>query len=319
VTCLRVSREISIRQCRTCVRATLTKDTIASHSDFRLGPERAHHTAASNVHTPVIIACREQVQFVKAQRVTKPLLKYAFNRFSQFGEDGIIEELCRRLGIKNGWFVEFGAWDGKHLSNTHNLVRHHGWQGVYIEGDPAKYESLLLTQKEFPGRLHTLCAMVGCEGEHSLDNLLARTPLPAEFDLLSVDIDSYDWQVWKSLTHYRPKIVVIESNGILPPGVLQVHNPPHSFSTSFSSLVELGRAKGYQLVCHTGNCLFVRNELVGALRLDPLHLEHPEKLFHYNRYLKEKLLARARKILPRRAMNWVFDASYKIKRLRSKR
>jgi hypothetical protein len=84
--------------------------------------------------------------------------KYRYNRYSQNGEDGVIEEICQRLGITTGWFVEFGAWDGKHLSNTYNLVAHHGWLGVYIEADPDRYQSLLLTKAAFPGKLHTICA-----------------------------------------------------------------------------------------------------------------------------------------------------------------
>src|ERR1035438_6813941 len=102
------------------------------------------------------------------------LLAYRKNSYSQFGEDGIIEEICYRLGIKEGWFVEFGAWDGKHLSNTYNLLANKGWQGVLIECDPEKYKALLRTKEAYPEKLHTLCAKVGFEGESRLDSLLAR-------------------------------------------------------------------------------------------------------------------------------------------------
>ena len=76
------------------------------------------------------------------KEIYKNLNHYAYNNFSQNGEDGIIEELNKRLRIKeqkrSNWCVEFGAWDGKHLSNTFNLIKK-SWQGVYIEGDLCRY------------------------------------------------------------------------------------------------------------------------------------------------------------------------------------
>lgn len=76
-----------------------------------------------------------------------PLLAYRKNIYSQNGEDGILTEIIRRLKINNaGWVCEFGAWDGKHLSNTFALVEK-GWEAVYIEGDPGKYTDLLDTAK----------------------------------------------------------------------------------------------------------------------------------------------------------------------------
>jgi hypothetical protein len=249
----------------------------------------------------------------------KNLIEYRFNKFSQNGEDGVIEELCRRLGIGPGWFVEFGAWDGKHLSNTYNLLSNHGWRGVHIEGNPEKYNVLLRTKAAFPDRLETICAMIAIEGENQLDHLLARTSLPLDFDLLSIDIDSYDAEVWDSVSRYQPKIVVIESNNLLLPGVYQRHQPPRHLGASFSSLVELGLKKGYQLVCHTGNCFFVRKELAGKLEMDPSQLEHPEQLFDHGKHSREKLIARLRTILPQGVMNLLFAASNKWKILRRKR
>jgi hypothetical protein len=137
--------------------------------------------------------------------------------------------------------------------------------------------------------------------------------------LLSIDIDSYDWQVWNALVEYRPKIVIIENNPLLLPGVMQLHDPPRHCGASFSSLVELGKSKGYTLVCHTGNCFFLRDDLVSALALDTALVPKPERLFNYGKYRREKLLAVCRKILPPRVMNLVFDTSLKLKRLRSRR
>jgi hypothetical protein len=247
------------------------------------------------------------------------LLEYRNNKYSQFGEDGIIEEICYRLGIKEGWFVEFGAWDGQHLSNTYNLLAHKGWQGVFIECDPEKYKALLHTKEAFPERLHTRCAMVGFEGESKLDNLLAKIPIPQDFELLSIDIDSYDWQVWNALEKYRPRIVIIECASAIPPGIYQIHNPPASVGASFTALVNLGRSKGYQLVCHTGNCIFIRDELVPNLNLEAKLLASPERLFNYPRHYKERLIGAGRRLLPDRFMHFLFGLSQRLKQATRKK
>lgn len=87
------------------------------------------------------------------------LQSFRRNVHSQNGEDGVIQEICHRLDIRQGIFVEFGAWDGKYLSNTFRLLQD-GWSGVYIQGDNAKYVDLLKTQEQFPERLQTICAYV---------------------------------------------------------------------------------------------------------------------------------------------------------------
>jgi len=69
------------------------------------------------------------------------LSAFAANVHSQYGEDGILSEIYRRLGVTAGFFVEFGAWDGMHLSNSYALVEA-GWSGCYIEGDPDRFRTL---------------------------------------------------------------------------------------------------------------------------------------------------------------------------------
>jgi hypothetical protein len=258
-------------------------------------------------------------QLLLLSTMSKRLSDYAFNRYSQNGEDGILEELCARLSIARGWCVEFGAWDGRYLSNTYSLLLNHGWQGVDIEGSPERYKDLLVTKAELSGRLHTICALVEVQGENTLDKLLSATPIPQDFDLLSIDIDSVDAQIWESIREYRPKIVVIECNSTLPPGVLQRHEPPKHIGASFSSLVELGRKKSYQLVCHTGNCIFVASELMPKVQLDPVFVKSPEKLFSRSTYFRAKVLTGMQLIFPAAIMPYIYKASGKWKKMRSRR
>jgi hypothetical protein len=216
-------------------------------------------------------------------KIPPALNEFQFNIHSQNGEYGVIEELFRQLGIEfddKKWCVEFGAWDGKHLSNTFALIEKK-WNAVYIEGEADRYQDLLAKAKKYP-RIVPIHAFVARykDDENALGRLLERTPLPKEFELLSIDIDSYDLDVWESLTGYSSKIVIIEVNSHIPPGVAWRHSDEVT-GNSFNATVNTGREKGYMLICFTGNCIFVRNDLLGKIKLDPRYIQHPELLFLY--------------------------------------
>ena len=218
------------------------------------------------------------------------LIEYRKNYYSQNGEDGILEEIFKRINMASSnnekWCVEFGAWDGKHLSNTFHLVEQ-GWNAVYIEGDKEKYQDLLETVKQYP-KIKPINAMVGFEESDSnnLNNLLSGTKIPEDFDLLSIDIDSFDLAVWQCFVG-KPKVVIIEINSSIEPGILQWHDGIFCQGNSFSSTIKVAEDKGYMLVCHTGNLIFLREDLVQMIGLDNRSIHFPETLF-LNNWLSSK-------------------------------
>jgi hypothetical protein len=191
------------------------------------------------------------------------------NYYSQNGEDGIIEEILKRLDIKNGWVCEFGAWDGIYLSNTFKLIEN-GFNGVYIEGDCEKYKDLLKTVDKHPN-IHPINEYVDYKDNstNSLDELLKKTDIPHDFDILSIDIDTYDFQVWKSLKIYRPKIVIIEINSSINTNITyHIHEENKYQGTSFRPMFDLGLEKGYKFVLHTGNMIFIDSYLFDKLNIN---------------------------------------------------
>jgi hypothetical protein len=184
------------------------------------------------------------------------LLNARKNVYSQNGEDGVTELLIDLLDIKEGSFCEFGAWDGKYLSNTFNLLQNRNWKGVYIEGDESKYQDLLGLKNEFGNRVQTINAYVDHKDQNTLDNLLKDTFLEKNFDLLSIDIDGMDYHIWKAFTQYKPKLVIIEVNSNLRPGdftISEIDTPNSWIGTGFSAVCELGIEKGYYPIIHFGN------------------------------------------------------------------
>lgn len=201
--------------------------------------------------------------------------RYGSNVYSQNGEDGLVLELLRRLGITGGWVVESGAWDGVHCSNTFVLVESGNFKALYIEADDAKFRDLLATAARHPG-IVPVQAMLR-PGEDTLGDLMRQHGVedPA---VLSIDIDSWDYDVWANLSGFRPAVVVIEVNSAAHATDWKIHGRDGWASgTSFLPMLLLGAEKGYRLVAHCGNMVFVRADLWPRLRLphaNPLSFFH---------------------------------------------
>lgn len=190
------------------------------------------------------------------------LLDFKSDKYSLMGEDGIIEKIIKTLLNNNKWCVEFGAWDGKYASNTRNLIENKNYSAVLIEGDKNKFKDL---QKNYlnNSKVITLNKFVGFDKKNNLDQILKNTPIPIDFDFLSIDIDGNDYYVWKAMSKYKPKVICIEFNPTIPTKVRFVQPPDPSVNqgASLLSLTELGKEKGYELISVLAvNAFFVKSE-----------------------------------------------------------
>lgn len=202
--------------------------------------------------------------------VRPPLKAFEENVTSQCGEDGVIRRALEIIGVRDRWCVEFGAWDGRHASNTFALIDRAGYSAVLIESDQSRYEALLRTHSG-RDRVTALNRHVGFEGPDRLDEILAPTPLPEDFDLLSIDIDGNDYHVWAALERYRPKLVVIEFNPTIPNEVdfVQRRDLAVSQGSSLTAIARLATAKGYRLIhATTVNAVFVDERYFARFAID---------------------------------------------------
>jgi hypothetical protein len=213
----------------------------------------------------------------------------------------VLQAIFARIGTANKWCCEFGALDGEAGSNTYDLNHNHGWHGILIEGDGVRYQRLVKAAPQI-GDVVPIHAFVGTEGANALDNLLAGCSAPIDIDLISIDIDNDDYFVCDALKTYRPRVVVIEVNSQWPVHVDKIPVPGYHRSTyhtgaSIKSMVNLAKAKGYELAIHTANAIFVRRDLAPQLDIDP---DHWEELFDpswVNRPFRKKLNERTRDLL----------------------
>ena len=220
---------------------------------------------------------------------TSALADYGRDVHSQNGEDGILERIFELLGVRHGWCVEFGAWDGIHLSNTRHLIEEHEWNAVLVEASPEKFAELEANSRAFPG-VSCVQRFVTFDPPDHLEAILAEAAVPEDFDLLSIDVDGADYHIWEGLKSYRPKVVVIEINPTIPNHIefVQARDMSVQHGSSLLAMVNLGRRKDYELAAvTTSNGIFVRNDLfpslgVGDNRLDTLRPghEHETSLLH---------------------------------------
>ena len=217
----------------------------------------------------------------------KKLNRHEHKVFSQTGEDGIIAEIFCRIGVTNRVFAECAPGDGTE-NNTRYLLTQ-GWTGLWVEADPKHAQAIFrsFTKPIKGGKLHFQRERVTAQ---NIETLLERASLPADFDLLSIDLDRNDYWVWQSVQRYRPRVVAIEYNAIFPPGCEWVvdYDPQESWDgssncgASLTALELLGAKKGYKLAaCSLSgvNAFFVREDLVGDLFCGPFtaqnHYEPP--------------------------------------------
>lgn len=184
------------------------------------------------------------------------LSDYKKNITSQHGEDGIIEKMLETIGDISKWCVDVGAY-GMTKSNTYSLIDH-GWNGILIDTK----DGIRRLKRLYGGnsQVELVCIKIDTD-LNKLDNILGETPIPKEFGLLSIDIDGNDYHIWESLQNYTPTIILIEFN---PRCQLGYYIQPidGQGGASLSSIVQLGKEKGYELVTATIlNAIFVRKEL----------------------------------------------------------
>jgi len=193
-------------------------------------------------------------------RSTKNLHNFRFDAHSQHGEDGIINEILKRSFDKKKLnVVEFGAGDIEENSNTFYLLKNNKINFVvYIEINQILYEKLVKLKNKYKQIIPINISIdYKSESENTIDKVLKKNNISNNIDIMSIDIDSFDLDVYKSIKVYHPKLLIIEG-GRQKYGVLSVHSTDkklNSFSSTFNII-----SKKYYLLCYNGNLFFLNKE-----------------------------------------------------------
>ena len=173
--------------------------------------------------------------------------------FSQGGQDGVLEAIFNQISSGTKTFVEFGAGDGVHISNTANLRINHGWEGLLLDAKP---KSDLVK-----GEFITIWNINDLLSEKNIGSIM----------YLSIDIDGNDLWVWDAIVK-KPRVVTIEFNSKFKndESYSITHNINHEwdgddyYGASLLALKKTGEKKGYTLVhvIESLDAVFIRNGLI---------------------------------------------------------
>lgn len=168
--------------------------------------------------------------------------------FSQNGEDGILEFIFLKIGTTNKFSVEFGVGDGFEC-NTIFFLEKKGWNGLMMDyGSDQNIQLKGVMKKAWSNKNLGIVDNIKKDVKflkkilnrskrstqfqrdiknervtaENIQNLFKKYNVPESFDLLSIDIDYNDYWVWKAITDYSPRVVVIEFNSSIPPNESRV-------------------------------------------------------------------------------------------------
>lgn len=158
-------------------------------------------------------------------------------RYTQFGEDKMINEIFELIGTTNKIFVDIGA--GCRWSNV-EFLEEQGWTGLKLDreyGDNITAENVEVFLRD----------------------------LTDNFDFLTIDIDGNDYWIWKAIKK-NPRVVCIEYESRANGEWIQEYDPAHEWDNhskvgaSRDSIMKLAEEKGYRFYGETGeaNLFFIK-------------------------------------------------------------
>jgi len=162
------------------------------------------------------ITIRRLILFWVQRRYVNILIKNFDFDVQGHGEAKKLLEICAELNISNGYYVDIGASDGWSSSSTFPFARSKNFSGLSVELDDKKFKKMQYIYKNFQNAHLSKTKVTPL----NILDLLNEFEVPQNFDILNLDIDSYDLFVIKKLLEsYRPKIISMEINEKIPPPI----------------------------------------------------------------------------------------------------
>ena len=198
-------------------------------------------------------------------------------QFSQHNEESIVDALFSVCLPQNKWCLEVGAQDGIDLSNTRKLILN-GWKALLIEHEKSFFDKLVENYKYSPN-VYPVFKKVGrgyFNDGTGLQEIMKEYSVPLDIDFVSIDVDSYDYELLRCLfnNNIKPNVVCIECNPMEENFTVVNYDPSYSVDKRHISyggatvglLNRLAEENGYELVCvDVCNAIYIKKDFAQPL------------------------------------------------------
>lgn len=203
-----------------------------------------------------------------------PYLDLKENKYSQYGEEVIADFIFKQIGTTNKILVDIGAGGaGKGLSNSKYFIEK-WWGGLLFDMDGLGENIIKVFVKP-----------------SNIVELLTKKECPKEFDFLSVDIDSFDFDVIDNLlNHFRPRLVCAEYNGTLDPlSCVKLKyeegytwDGTNKYGFSFGAGLKLFKKHGYTVILNhrDTNIFAIQNEILPEELRNNIEIPAKKNIYH---------------------------------------
>ncbi|QNI50222.1 hypothetical protein SynRS9915_00500 [Synechococcus sp. RS9915] len=211
--------------------------------------------------------------------------------YSQFDEDGIIEEIISRFEqVAPKTFLEIGVGGGLEIENNTTYLLLKGFTGYWIDSSKSNVETICQTFK------HQIASQqLKVLNEFITEASISTLPISAlSSAIFSLDIDSFDLDILRHLLnnqHFTPSLIVVEYNAQFGPVASVSVNTDladHKFKDSYfgASLMAFASLlfdNNYILICcglSGANAYFIKRSLLNS-NFDDMFVDNLPKRVAY--------------------------------------
>ena len=213
------------------------------------------------------------------------MLKIAMLQSAKYIES-IVEHMTEEKIEMSNIAINIGANDGITLDLLHLLYLNHNYDGLCIEAD---YETFQKLKNNLPQKIKKINSFVT---PYNILNVIDKVN-SLNIDIISIDIDSFDYNILEQIIILNPKIIIIELNENIPPGIIyyakygedydySIHGSYQLFGCSLDAVTELAKKHSYSLLkMEWNNAILINNKFTHLFELPSSNLQAYDTGYYY--------------------------------------